>query len=54
VIYKIDPYIPDEDTFDYQNSLNDKDIDDLKNWGFNLVRLGVMWEAVERERGVYD
>lgn len=23
-------------------------------WGFNLVRLGVMWEAVERQPGVYD
>jgi len=34
--------------------LNDKDIDDLASWGFNLVRLGVMWEAVERQPGVYD
>ena len=23
-------------------------------WGINLVRLGVIWEAVEREPGVYD
>jgi endoglycosylceramidase len=34
--------------------LNDKDIEDLVKWGFNLVRLGVMWEAVERQPGVYD
>lgn len=54
VVYKIDPYIPDTDKFDPQLSLNDKDIDDLVKWGFNFVRLGVMWEAVERQPGVYD
>jgi len=54
VVYKVAPYIPDVDTFDSQNSLNDKDIQDLKNWGMNLVRLGVMWEAVERAPGVYN
>lgn len=54
VVYKVAPYIPDEDKFDSQTSLNDKDIQDLKNWGFNLVRLGVMWEAVETAPGVYN
>lgn len=54
VVYKIDPYIPSQTDFDPQLSLNDKDIDDLVKWGFNLVRLGVMWEAVERAPGVYD
>lgn len=54
MVYKVAPYIPDVDTFDAQNSLNDKDIQDLKNWGMNLVRLGVMWEAVERAPGVYN
>jgi endoglycosylceramidase len=34
-------------------SLN-SDIADLKSWGFNFVRLGVMWEAVETSPGVYD
>jgi endoglycosylceramidase len=34
--------------------LTDKDIDDLVKWGINFVRLGVMWEAVERAPGVYD
>lgn len=34
--------------------MTDKDILDLKEWGFNFVRLGVMWEGVERERGVYN
>lgn len=54
VIYKIAPYIPDEAAFDPQNSLSDEDIIDLKNWGFNFVRLGVMWEAVETAPGVYN
>jgi len=26
----------------------------LKKWGFNFVRLGVMWEGVERQAGAYD
>jgi aryl-phospho-beta-D-glucosidase BglC (GH1 family) len=29
-------------------------MDDLKEWGFNFVRLGVMWEAVETAPGVYN
>lgn len=54
VVYKVPPYIPDNSTFDPQTSLSDKDITDLKNWGFNFVRLGVMWESVESKPGVYN
>jgi endoglycosylceramidase len=54
VVYKVDPYIPSEGAFDVNDSLNDEDIANLKKWGMNFVRLGVMWEGVERERGVYD
>lgn len=54
VVYKVYPYIPQQDVFDGQLSLTDKDIDDLVRWGFNFVRLGVMWEAVERAPGVYN
>ena len=46
-VYKMPPYIPSTDTFDAQESLTKKDMQDLKDWGMNLVRLGVMWEAVE-------
>jgi len=53
-VYKVDPYIPLNETWDSQLSLNEKDLDDLQRWGFNLVRLGVMWEAVERAPGKYD
>jgi endoglycosylceramidase len=54
VVYKVAPYIPILNTFDAQNSLSPKDLQDLQDWGQNFVRLGVMWEAVEREPGVYD
>jgi endoglycosylceramidase len=54
VVEKIAPYIPDQNVFDSQASLTDKDILDLKEWGFNFVRLGVMWEAVETAPGVYN
>ena len=55
VVYKVDPFIPTTNsTFDPQISLNDKDIEDMVKWGFNFVRLGVMWEAVEKQAGVYD
>lgn len=54
VVYKVAPYIPSDGAFDIEDSLNDEDIANLKKWGFNLVRLGVMWEAVEREPDVYD
>ena len=54
VVYKVDPYIPSDGEFDSQSSLNDEDISNLVNWGMNFVRLGVMWEAVERSEGAYD
>jgi endoglycosylceramidase len=54
VVYKTAPYIPDDQVFDSQSSLTDNDIDDLVSWGFNFVRLGVMWEAVETSEGVYN
>lgn len=54
IVYKVDPYVPSKDAFDPQLSLTDADIDSLVSWGFNLVRLGVMWEAVERSPGVYN
>ena len=46
VVYKVDPYIPSDAEFDSELSLNDEDIANLKKWGMNFVRLGVMWEGV--------
>ncbi len=54
IVYKVAPYIPARDQFDSQLSLTDAELDDLVKWGFNFVRLGVMWEAVERAPGQYN
>ena len=54
VVYKVDPYLPSEDSFDPQLSLTDAELDNLVKWGFNFVRLGVMWEAVERKPDTYN
>ena len=35
-------------------SLNEEDMERMKQWGFNVVRLGIIWEAVEIEPGVYN
>ena len=53
-VYKIDPFIPTDGDFTPDTSLDDRDVQDLKDWGINQVRLGVMWEAVERAPGQYN
>jgi endoglycosylceramidase len=53
-VYKVAPYMPDLEHEDPQLGFTDADVDDLLAWGINHVRLGVMWEAVEREPGVYN
>lgn len=53
-VYKVAPYIPSNGDFDPNLSLNDFDIEKLQEWGMNFMRLGVMWEGVEQERGVYN
>lgn len=58
VVYKETPYLPimgdDISKFDPNNSLIKFDMQNLKKWGMNHVRLGVTWESVERQPGVYD
>eukprot|EP00929_Paragymnodinium_shiwhaense_P002041 TRINITY_DN102235_c0_g1_i1.p1 TRINITY_DN102235_c0_g1~~TRINITY_DN102235_c0_g1_i1.p1 ORF type:complete len:484 (+),score=51.71 TRINITY_DN102235_c0_g1_i1:76-1527(+) len=34
--------------------LNDSKIRQLKDWGFNTVRLGLMWAAAEPSQGIYN
>jgi len=46
IVPKIAPYLPSDKGFDPDTSLTDDDITNLVDWGFNFVRLGVMWEAV--------
>ena len=55
VVVKLPPYLPILNKFDYQYSLNTPhDLETMKRLGFNSVRLGVIWEAVEKAPGVYD
>lgn len=54
-VYKIPPWHPQVDGFDPSNSLSAEDAVTLKRWGFNVVRLGVMWPGVEPGvRGQYN
>jgi endoglycosylceramidase len=54
VVYKQEPFIPDVGNFTTDSSLNDRDVQDLKDWGFNLVRLGLMWQGVETAPGKFN
>lgn len=47
VVYKLDPWIPWRDKWDSQLSFSKEDIKYLKDWGFNVVRLGVMWPGYD-------
>ena len=48
VVYKIPPYDPDAMGF------GEDDAQFLASNGFNVVRLGIIWTAVEPEPGVFD
>jgi len=54
IVPKMYPYIPVNDSVDPEFSLTDSEIDDLAKWGFNVVRLGIMWQAVETAPDVYN
>jgi endoglycosylceramidase len=53
-VYKIPPWVPNTSDWDPQLSLSSKDVEDLYNWGFNAVRLGVMWPGLEPVKGQYN
>ncbi|CAM9399182.1 unnamed protein product, partial [Discosporangium mesarthrocarpum] len=53
-VYKEAPYHPIYTGFDPEESLGEEDAANLARWGFNVVRLGVLWPGVEPERGVYN
>jgi endoglycosylceramidase len=53
-VYKIHPFHPDLNTFNYNYSLTDHDFFNLRNWGMNVIRLHCAWEGVEPQRGVYN
>lgn len=54
IVVKNPPYVPIEDHFDPLFSLSEEDYDYLTKFGFNVVRLGIIWEAVETAPGVYN
>jgi endoglycosylceramidase len=51
VVFKEPPFLPRTDRFDASDSLCAQDIANLVEWGFNVVRLGVMWQAAEPVEG---
>mmetsp|Transcript_8442 Transcript_8442/g.23820 ORF Transcript_8442/g.23820 Transcript_8442/m.23820 type:complete len:539 (+) Transcript_8442:241-1857(+) len=53
-VYKVFPWQPSTGAFDPETSLNAEDAANLASWGFNVVRLGVMWPGVEPSRGQYN
>eukprot|EP00930_Biecheleria_cincta_P018359 TRINITY_DN14328_c0_g2_i1.p1 TRINITY_DN14328_c0_g2~~TRINITY_DN14328_c0_g2_i1.p1 ORF type:complete len:673 (-),score=85.83 TRINITY_DN14328_c0_g2_i1:149-2167(-) len=54
VVQKSFPWHPSLGGFDAKSSLNSEDMMNLKKWGFNVVRLGVMWPGVEPRMGEYN
>ena len=45
-VEKVPPFHPQVDGFDPVRSLSDIDAKQLQSWGMNVVRLGVLWQAV--------
>lgn len=45
---KTPPFVRPPDDFDAS------DVERIRSWGFNLVRLGVIWEGIAPERGEFD
>lgn len=41
-------------TKNYIGSWDCKDFQKLKEWGINVIRLGVIWDGIEPEPGLYD
>lgn len=38
----------------YIGNWHETDFRNLHKWGFNVIRLGIIWDAIEPEPGVYD
>ncbi|CAM4137563.1 cellulase family glycosylhydrolase [Paenibacillus alkaliterrae] len=43
-----------EKSIDYIGKWDETDFRKLKQWGFNLIRLGIIWDGVEPEPGSFD
>jgi len=54
VVVKVPPYIPTIGEYNQLWSFGPKDIKNLKDNGFNAIRLGVMWAGVEPNKNGYN
>jgi endoglycosylceramidase len=54
VVYKEFPYYPGRKEFNSNDSLVAEDFVNLKNWGFNSLRLYIAWEGFEPKRLQYN
>jgi endoglycosylceramidase len=50
-IYKEFPYYPKTSAFDSNSSLSKQDFLQLREWGFNSIRLNIAWEGFEPKQG---
>ena len=48
---KVPPFLPITDHFDPCMSFSVQDMQNLKSWGLNIIRLGIMWPGVEPANG---
>ncbi|CAG8570071.1 3279_t:CDS:2 [Ambispora gerdemannii] len=54
VVYKGAPYYPVIDKFNATTSFTEKDAQILQSVNMNVIRLGVLWAAVEPSKGKYN
>lgn len=54
VVVKVPPYRPIDDHFDVEMSFCEEDMKSLREWGFNGIRLAVMWPGVEPKAAEYS
>jgi len=47
VVSKTYPWFPPSDHFNHYDSLDERTIEYLHEWGMNVIRLGVMWPGLE-------
>ena len=54
VVKKEPPWYPDLIHFSTNDSLTSEDMANLKKWGINVVRLGIMWPGVNPIQDIFD
>jgi len=53
-VVKVYPFHPILDRFDSNRSLCEQDMKNLRDWGFNCIRLYLAWTGFEPQRGQYN